>query len=949
MGENSHKSMNQHWADSFLFGGNAEYLDEQYDQFLRDPQLVSDDLRVFFQQIHQDAPKEVPHDDIRQAIQSAMQKPSTAASDGEVSSKQFNVYDFIRNYRMHGHYAANIDPLNIMESKNKGLIQPENYGFNQDDFEQSFNAGDFAKLQNAKLKDIIATLQKIYSGSIGFEYMYVSDADEFNWLRENIEDSDFYQSFSPNDKKRILQDLISANEFERYLHKKYVGQKRFSLEGGDSLIVCMNEMIRHVGANPVEEVVIGMAHRGRLNVLANVVGKPIKKIIEEFDGLSEAELKEALADKKAKMNSGDVKYHMGYSQDLKTQHGTTHVTLAFNPSHLEFVAPVVEGSVRARQQRRGGKKAYGEVLPVILHGDSAFAGQGVVMETINMSQATGYETGGSIHIIINNQVGFTTSDPKSTRSTHYCSDLAKMLEAPIFHVNADDAEAVAFISRLAIDYRMRFNKDVFIDLVCYRKHGHNEADEPSATQPLMYAAIKKQATPARIYADKLVKQNIISNDDYTAAIKAYLDKVKAGDAIPQIVSDHQVPFIIDWSPYLNQPLEQACDTSMPKEQLVNLAQKFDTAIEKDVTIQAQVKKMLLKREEMTAGTTPINWGYAEMLSYLTLLNEGYPVRLSGEDCQRGTFAHRHAVLSCNESGKKVMPINDVPGIKAKLEVYNSILSEAAVMGFDYGYASSDPHSLVIWEAQFGDFANGAQVIIDQFISSGEQKWNRLCGLVLFLPHGYEGMGPEHSSARLERFLQLCAENNMQVCIPTTPAQVYHMLRRQMIRPARKPLITLTPKSLLRHPLAVSSFDELSGGGFQEVIVEIDEIKAANVERVVLCTGKVYYDLLQRRRDEKLGNVAIVRVEQLYPFPAKTVTALLTDYSKAKTVIWCQEEPENQGAWRSMRSDFSLCLAEQQQLKYAGRPASASPAAGHAKLHKLQQQLLVEQALGLIES
>lgn len=941
------KSMAQEWADSFLFSGNAEYLDAQYNAYLEDPHQVDANLKIYFDTLHKEAPAEVSHDEIKAYFQSLAKHPQQGTSAGGMSDKQFEVHEFIRAYRSYGHHKASLDPLNLMPHKQKKLLELETYGLSDSDMSTKFNAGNFAKLGEATLQDIYAHLQRIYAGSIGFEYMYISSATEAKWLRARIEDVDLYSTFSEHDKKIILNDLISANEFERYLANKYVGQKRFGLEGGDSLIPSLNHIVRIGGANPVEEIVIGMAHRGRLNVLANVIGKPIRDIIHEFDGLSDDELNAAISDPNHKMHSGDVKYHLGYSQDVKTSNGVAHMSLAFNPSHLEFVCPVVEGSVRARQTRRG-ESGHQEVLPILLHGDSAFAGQGIVMETLNMSLLPGYSTGGTLHIIINNQIGFTTSDPATTRSTDYCSDLAKMLEAPVFHVDGDDPEAVVFVTQLAYDYRMKFNKDVVIDLICFRRHGHNEADEPAATQPLMYKAIKKHQPTSKIYADKLIANGLITDEAYKASVADYLKKIDEGDSIPEIAPDHKMPFIMDWTPYLNKSLDQETDTSIPKAKLIKLAKKMDNALDDSIKLQPQVQKMLDKRKQMTEGSLPLNWGYAEMLAYLTLLDAGTPIRLSGEDCQRGTFAHRHAVLHNFETGETYEPVNIAAEGKAHMQIINSFLSEAGVLGFDYGYACSDPNTLVLWEAQFGDFVNGAQVIIDQFISSAEQKWDRLCGLVMLLPHGYEGMGPEHSSARLERFLQLCAEDNMQVCVPSTPAQIFHLLRRQVMRNCRKPLITITPKSLLRHPLAVSSLDDLADGQFQLVIPELDDIKPEKVDRIVLCAGKVYYDLLERRRKESIENVVIIRIEQLYPFPTEQVSALLKSYNNVKDIVWCQEEPQNQGAWYVMHDAFKAALTDEQVLSFAGRSASAAPAVGHAKLHKIQQTELVEQALNITE-
>lgn len=938
--------MEQWWDNSFLFGGNSAYLETLYDAYLQDPNSIDDNWRNYFDKIHQEAPGEVSHEAIKAAFKNLVKYPQATSEPAPFSSKQYQIYRFINAYRSYGHHAASLDPLNHLPPKNKEKLQLNYYGLTDDDLNNEFDAGNFANLGKTTLKNIADKLHQTYSYHIGFEYMHISDAKQHDWLQSRIEEKNFYQSYSKEERLQILSDLIAADRFENFLGKKYVGQKRFGLEGGDSLIVQLNHITKTAGANPIEEFVIGMPHRGRLSVLANIIGKPIKEILHEFDGMTDDELKAAMKDPKNQTYMGDVKYHLGYSMDRKTAHGVTHMSLAFNPSHLEFVGPVAEGSVRARQRRRG-ENGINQVLPILLHGDAAFAGQGVVMETLNMSQTPGFFTGGTIHIIVNNQVGFTTSNPKDARSTEYCSDIGKMMEIPIFHVNGDDPEAVVFVTQLAYDYRMTFHRDVIIDLVCYRRHGHQEVDEPSATQPLMYQIIKKHPTTAKLYADQLIGNHVTTQTEVDNMIKAYEDKLLTGNSIPEVATNSKNPLIVDWTPYLGQDLRQIVDTTFPKNELIELGKKLDH-LPDDMTLQPQVNKMMEDRKKMTAGEMPLNWGYAEVLAYATLLSKGTCIRLSGEDCQRGTFAHRHAVLHDYKNGKTYIPLDHLSKDQGSIKIINSLLSELGVLGFEYGIACSDPKNLVIWEAQFGDFANGAQVIIDQFISSAEQKWDRLCGLVMLLPHGYEGMGPEHSSARLERYLQLCAQGNMQVCVPTTPAQIFHLLRRQVIRPCRKPLITLSPKSLLRHHLAVSSLEDLANGEFQLVLREADDLKAEKVKRVILCSGKVYYDLLEKRREQNIQDIAMIRIEQLYPFPLEELQALLKQYKNAKEIIWCQEEPKNQGAWYSLHHKFVACVNDKQTLSFVGRDASSSPAVGHAKLHKLQQQLLVEEAL-LIKS
>jgi 2-oxoglutarate dehydrogenase E1 component len=677
-----------------------------------------------------------------------------------------------------------------------------------------------------------------------------------------------------------------------------------------------------------------MAHRGRLNVLVNLLGKSPEVLFSEFEGRYEHG---------AQSGSGDVKYHKGFSSDLKTPGGNVHVALAFNPSHLEVVDPVVEGSVRARQERRGDDIGA-RVLPVLLHGDAAVAGQGVVTETMQLSQARGFQTGGTIHIVINNQVGFTMSDPRDARSTLYCTDVAKMIEAPVLHVNGDDPEAVVAATRLAVEYRMKFHKDVFIDLVCYRRHGHNEADEPAATQPTMYRVIRAKPTTRQLYADRLIAQKVLAQGEAETMVEEYrrgLDegKPQARAALGMIGNKYTV----DWSRYANASWTEIVRTHLGAEQLATLAAKMNQ-VPKDFVLQPRVAKIIEDRARMAAGELPIDWGFAELLAYASLLNQGHKVRLTGQDSGRGTFFHRHAVLHDQKTGARYVPLEHVSEGQPRFTVIDSVLSEEAVMGFEYGYSTTDPESLVIWEGQFGDFANGAQVIVDQFISSGEAKWGRLCGLVLFLPHGYEGQGPEHSSARLERFLQLTAEANIQVCVPSTPAQMFHMLRRQMVRNFRKPLIVMTPKSLLRHKLSASSIDELTQGRFQPVIGEIDDIAPQTVERVVLCAGKVYYDLLEQRRRDQIENVAIVRIEQLYPFPSDEYTAAIDRYANAVEIVWCQEEPQNQGSWYQIRHRLQEGLSPAHTLLYAGRPGAAAPAVGIYQVHLEQQQSLVNAAL-----
>jgi 2-oxoglutarate dehydrogenase E1 component len=937
MATNDH-SMQDLYNDSFLSGGYS-YLDELYETYLKNPDDVAPEWRSYFDKLAQNS-KDVPHGDIREYfLQRAKQAAKTVVVQGgnlDHERKQEKVIDLIFAYRRIGHLQANIDPLGLYTGINNPALELSYYGFSDTDMEDSYDIASFAGLKkpSATLNEIYNFLRKTYCSTIGIEYMHINETNEVNWLQQRMEEEWPYFNPTPEEKLRILDRLVVADGLEKYLGFKYVGQKRFSLEGGDSFIPLLDEIINHGAKGGIREVIIGMAHRGRLNVLVNILGKEPKEVFAGFEGKIGTD----------PAYSGDVKYHMGYSSDIKTVGGAVvHLALAFNPSHLEIVSPVVQGSVRARQRRRKDSERK-LVMPLQIHGDAAFSGQGVVAETFNMSQARWFSVGGSIHIVINNQIGFTISDVRDARSSLYCTDISKMVQPPVLHVNGNDPEAIYFAGKLAVDFRNQFKKDIVIDMVCYRRHGHNEADEPSATQPIMYKVIKSMPPTCTIYAKKLLAEGIIDANKEQAIADEYRKALDAGKSMINTLQDKEVyEYSVAWQPYIGTEWTTPADTSVPKKKLIEIAQQLEK-LPDGFVVQAQVKKMLENRQKMTAGDLPMNWGYAEILAYATLLEEGYPIRLCGQDAARGTFSHRHSVLHDQNTDKIYIPLSNIKPGQVQINIVDSLLSEEAVMAFEYGYASADPKYLVIWEAQFGDFANGAQVVIDQFISAGEQKWKRLCGLVLYLPHGFEGAGPEHSSARLERYLQLCAQDNMQVCVPTTPAQTFHMLRRQMVRPYRKPLIVMTPKSLLRHPLAVSTLDELSKGGFQNVIPEIDDIKAKEVERVVFCSGKVYYDLLESRREQKLANVALIRVEQLYPFPKKDFKEAIKSYAQAKAFIWCQEEPQNQGPWFSVRDEIQDSLPEGQKLSYAGRSAAASPATGYPSVHLKEQHALVKQAL-----
>jgi 2-oxoglutarate dehydrogenase E1 component len=928
-------------ATTALSGGNAGFIEDLYEQFLKDPAGVDPTWAAYFKGLRGSAAGEVAHGPIRERLLARIQAPPApggagGAESGGASAKQGAVSRLIQIYANRGHLVANLDPLGLQERPKPYVLDPGYFGLSDADLETEFFTGsrNHAIAERARLRDIIADLKFIYTDTIGAEFAHVSNSDERLWLQDGFQLARMQRRFSADEKKNILWQLTAAEGLERYLHTKYVGQKRFSLEGGDSLIPLLDDLVQYGGTMGVEETIIGMAHRGRLNVLVNLLGKSPKDLFSEFEGQYDL----------AKLRgSGDVKYHKGFSSDLKTASGNVHVALAFNPSHLEVVNAVVEGSVRARQERRGD--ALGDkVLPVQIHGDAAFAGQGVIMETLQLSQARGFSTGGSVHVIINNQVGFTTSDPHDARSTLYCSDVAKMVEAPIFHVNADDPEAVCFVTRFALEYRMKFHKDVVIDLVCYRRHGHNEADEPAATQPLMYQVIRKKPTVRQLYADKLAAEGVLTAADAAAMIEQYRGGLDAGK--PQARAALGLignKFTVDWSEYLGADWSEPVKTGVDMVRLRALG-KAITSYPSDWVLHPRVLAIMQSRERMVNGDLALDWGAAENLAYASLVQEGYPVRLTGQDSGRGTFFHRHAVLHDQATGRRYVPLQHLATNQPTFTVTDSVLSEEAVMGFEYGFSTTEPHCLTIWEGQFGDFCNGAQVIIDQFISSGEAKWGRLSGITLFLPHGYEGQGPEHSSARLERFLQLCAEYNMQVCVPSTPAQMFHMLRRQMVRPLRKPLIVMTPKSLLRHPLSVSRLEELAAGSFNALIDETDDIKPSAVTRIVLCSGKVYFDLLKSRREAKADTVAIVRLEQLYPFPSDEYEAILRKYVNAREVVWCQEEPQNQGSWYQIRHRLQSKLGAKHELLYAGRAGAAAPATGIAALHEQQQKNLVTAAL-----
>jgi len=938
------------WSTSLLDGGNAAYLEGLYEAYLQDPASVPDEWRRYFDNLPRVdgvaqpdmAPSAVRAQFYRFQSQAAPARSAAADNrSAEHARKQIRVLQLINAYRFRGHRHANVDPLNRWTAPEIDELRLDAHDLSEADYDTEFNTGSLHGLGDARLRDILTALQKTYCGSIGAEYMHIADTAEKRWLQNRLETPQAAPNLSTGRRRWLLERLTAAEGIERYMHSKYVGQKRFSLEGGETLIPMLNETIERAGDQGAREIVLAMAHRGRLNVLVNILGKKPADLFEEFEGQED----DSLA-------AGDVKYHQGFSSDYLTNEGPVHLAMGFNPSHLEIVGPVIEGSARSRQDRnddRGGRV----VLPIVIHGDAAIAGQGVVQETLNLSQSRGYSTRGTLHIVINNQIGFTTSNKLDTRSSLYCTDVGKMINAPIFHVNGDDPEAVLLVTQIALDYRNQFHKDVFVDLVCYRRHGHNEADEPSATQPMMYQRIKSLPSTREIYARRLVAAGVVAEGESDRMVADYREHMDAGDTVtPRIITDEDFvnELTVDWSPFIGTQWDDACDTTVPTERLRELWQRIE-AMPAGVELHKRVAKIMSDRGKMAAGAMPLDWGFGETMAYASLVADGYGVRLSGQDSGRGTFFHRHAVLHNQADGSHFVPLRRLGDDQANFLIIDSLLSEEAVLAFEYGYATADPRTLVIWEAQFGDFVNGAQVVIDQFISSGEAKWGRLCGLTLFLPHGQEGQGPEHSSARLERFLQQCAEQqpgdyNMQVCVPTTPAQAFHMLRRQLLRPYRKPLVVMTPKSLLRHKMATSALEDLAGGHFHTVIDEIDALEPARVRRVVLCSGKVYYDLLARRREEAIDDIALVRIEQLYPFPYEALAAAIARFPQAREFVWCQEEPRNQGAWYHIKHRLERVLGEQNGLRYAGRAASPSPAVGYHSRHAQQQNALVVDALDL---
>jgi 2-oxoglutarate dehydrogenase E1 component len=934
------------WRSSHISGGNAVYVEALYESYLRDPNAIPAEWRDYFDRLPQvnGTHADIPHSTVQEhftLLGRQKQRPpaGSAGVSTEYERKQVRVIQLVGAYRQRGHQKARLDPLGLQQRERVPDLDLSYYGLSEADFDTLFQTGSLLiGKAEATLREIAGALEHTYSRTIGAEFGHIVSTEERTWIASRMEGVRGEPQYDAAVKRRLLERLSAAEGLEQFLAARYPGAKRFGLEGGESLIPMMDELVQRGGGYGAKEIVVGMAHRGRLAVLVNIFGKSPADLFDEFEG------------KATYQGSGDVKYHQGFSSNLMTPGGEMHIALAFNPSHLEIVAPVVEGSVRARQDRRRNESRE-QVIPIIIHGDAAFAGQGVVMETFQMSQTRGYCTGGTVHIVLNNQVGFTTHRREDARSTEYCTDIAKMVQAPIFHVNGDDPEAVLFVTQMAMDYRQQFRRDVVIDLVCYRRRGHNEADEPAATQPVMYQKIRSHPTTRALYAERLLREGVITPAEDKAEVDGFRKALESGQQVARnVVTQPNTSLYVDWRPYIGHSSTLQADTRLPLARLKEIGAAM-CCVPDGFPLQRQVQKIYEDRRLMATAATPVNWGFAELLAYATLLEEGYPVRLTGQDVGRGTFSHRHAVLHSQKDGGTWVPLQNLRDGQPRFHIYDSLLSELAVLGFEYGYATTKPNALIIWEAQFGDFANGAQIVIDQFLTSGEIKWARLCGLTLLLPHGYEGQGPEHSSARLERFLQLCAEHNIQVCVPTTPAQIYHLLRRQVVRPLRKPLIAFTPKSLLRHKDAVSSLEELANGGFRHVIGEVDPQDADRVTRVVICSGKVYYELRDMRNERGLDHVAILRLEQVYPFPQQELQDMIAPYRNLLEVTWCQEEPQNQGVWFSSQHRMRQVVRNHNRdlyLEYAGRESSAAPAAGYNALHLAQQEKLLRDALGIGE-
>ena len=937
--------MGEFWSTSHTTGGNSSYLENLFESYLDDPASVPTDWRNYFDSLNNGSAsngKDISHAEVVKRFKN--KSPILQKNHLELINKQYEVFKLIDSYRQKGHFKANLDPLKLEQPNVPDELSYTFYDLDENDLNRSFNFKSSKGSKNSSLKDIIEFLETVYCSTVGYEFKHICEKEIIDWFIEKLErDKSPNSQLSNEEKIYILKRLGSAEGLAKFLSSRYPGMKRFGIEGAESLIPLVDSLIQNCGISGAEQICFGMAHRGRLNLLVNVLGKPPTELFSEFE-----EDFELTGD-----NTGDVKYHLGVSSNILTPNGEVHVSLNNNPSHLEIVDPVIIGSVRARQDRLGDTDRE-KVVPILIHGDASFSGQGVVMETLQMSQTRAYGVGGTIHIIVNNQIGFTTSNKSDARSTHYASDVAKMIEAPIIHVNADDPESIIFASKLATDFRYKFKRDVIIDMVCFRRRGHNETDDPSQTQPVMYQAVANHPGIKNIYQNQLISTGIITESECKEIEKKYRSTIEEGKSVAHnLATKPNEKVWFDWTKYWNATMNQDWrnfqDTSFNQHDFKKLGKEI-LDLPDNFSLQKPVKKLIDDRLKMNNGEMPINWGFAETMAYATLLSEGYPIRLTGQDVRRGTFSHRHSVIFNKDDGSSYIPLLSVANKNnARVEIYDSLLSEEAVLGFEYGYSATWPTGLVIWEAQFGDFVNGAQVVIDQFIVSAEHKWERLSGLVMLLPHGYEGQGPEHSSARLERFLQLCANENIQVCVPSTPAQIYHLLRQQCKRDLRKPLIVLSPKSLLRNPEAVSSLNELTDGSYKLVLTD-DHKKNTKIKKVVMCSGKIYYDLLKKKKEINDEEVSFVRLEQLYPFPYDELENALMLFPKAKEFIWCQEEPMNQGAWFSHRHRIQRVMDRLniKNVKLVSRPAAAAPAVGLNKMHNMQQEFLINEVFNTID-
>ena len=926
------KSLEERFLDSFKNGGNSEYLEILYEDYLKNPNSLPSEWKKYFDSI-QNGQIDVSHKSIEEQFKNKKFPTETKVEISE-NSKASDVQNLINAYRRRGHQVADIDPLGLRLKKEVPDLELGFHNLSENDLESSFSISNFQNSKELSLKDIISSLKQTYTASLGYEFMHIMDSRIRRWFLDKIEGKSTPYSFNSDEQEHILKRLVDSEGLEKFLASKYPGAKRFGLEGGESLVPLLDTLIEDFGSRGVKELVLGMSHRGRLNVLINVMGKKPSELFTEFAEEFEED----------STKTGDVKYHLGFSSNILTSGGEVHLALGSNPSHLEIVNPVILGSVKARQDRRLDS-SKDMVVPILMHGDASFSAQGVVMEILQLSQTRAYGVGGTVHIVVNNQIGFTTSLKEDARSTEYCTDVAKIIDAPIIHVNGDDPEASVMAAKLAVDFRDTFKRDIIVDFVCYRRRGHNETDEPFATQPMMYKEITSKNTVTELYLSDLLNSDSEINEKYEVFKSNYRKSMEKGEMVAESMAsdpDHSLHF--DWSQYIKPNLKKSYPTNVSLQHLKeSMVPGFD--FDEGTNVQKQVAKLYDDRKEMLEGKIPMNWGFAEMAAYATLLKENYPVRITGQDSRRGTFSHRHLVIKDQLTGVGHVPLAKLNNGNKKFEIYDSLLSEEAVLGFEYGYASTWPEGLVIWEAQFGDFVNVAQVVIDQFIVSAQTKWDRLSGLTMFLPHGYEGQGPEHSSCRLERFLQLCAHENIQVCVPTLPSQIFHLLRRQAIKPLRRPLVVLTPKSLLRNPMATSELSDLTNGTFKNII--IDQSKNAP-RKIILCAGKIYFDLLKHKDDKKIKNVEIVRIEQLYPFPDSELISY-TKNVKSKDFVWVQEEPENMGAWLMIRHRLEKVLNETKKgfkLSVIARDASASPAGGYQKYHIKRQKEIVAKALEL---